>query len=253
MYERGKDVLIVFDDLTKHAWIYRQMSLLLERSPGRDAYPGDIFYLHSQLVERACKLRPERGGGSMTFLPIVETLQGDVARYIPSNLISMTDGQIYTSTNLFGEGFKPPIDLGLSVSRIGNKVQWPAMKKLSSMLRLEYIRYKELEKLTRIKASVSDDIEKRLNKGRVVAEILKQDKGAPVPMEDQVIILYALAKGFLDDAKPSDVIPLQKRLIASLRTHQPQLIQDLIEQKDLTRAISEALDEHLKQFTNTPV
>lgn len=143
MYQGG-DVLVVFDDLTKHAWVYRQISLLLERAPGREAYPGDIFYLHSQLMERAGYLKPELGGGSMTFFPIVEILQGDVTGYIPTNLISMTDGQIYFSTPLFNRGFKPAIDFGLSVSRIGNRAQWPAMKELSKSLRLEYLQYREL-------------------------------------------------------------------------------------------------------------
>jgi F-type H+-transporting ATPase subunit alpha len=253
MYEQGKDVLVIFDDLTKHAWIYRQMSLLLERSPGRDAYPGDIFYLHSQLVERAGKLKPERGGGSMTFLPIVETLQGDVARYIPSNLISMTDGQIYTSAPLFSEGFKPAIDLGLSVSRIGNKVQWPAMKALSGMLRLEFVRYTELVKLTRIKAGVSEDVERRLNKGRVVAEILKQDKASPVPMEEQVIILYALAKGFLERVAPADVANYQKSLMAHIVAHRPELLRLLVEKRDLTKEIREGLDEQLRLFASVPL
>ncbi len=253
MHEQGRDVLIVFDDLTKHAWIYRQMSLLLERSPGRDAYPGDIFYLHSQLVERAGKLRAELGGGSMTFLPIIETLQGDVARYVPSNLVSMTDGQIYTSAQLFGEGFKPSIDLGLSVSRIGNKVQWPAMKQLASMLRLEYVRYKELERLTRIKAAVSQDIERRLNKGRIVSAILMQDKSVPVPMEDEVITLYALSKGCFDSCTTADVMPMQRKLVGFIRDSRPQLFRDLREKRDLTREIREGLDEQLRSFANSAI
>lgn len=245
MYEKGGDVFVVFDDLTKHAWVYRQMSLLLERSPGRDAYPGDIFYLHSQLVERACKLRPERGGGSMTFFPIVETVQGDVTGYIPTNIISMTDGQLYVSTPLFGEGFKPAIDIGLSVSRIGNKVQWPAMKKLASILRLEYIQYKELEKLTRIKAGVSDVVERRLRKGRVVAEILKQDRNAPVPMEEQVIILYALANGFMESLAPEQVEGYFRGVVARIREHRPDVIEELVRERDLTERVKEGLNEQL--------
>jgi F-type H+/Na+-transporting ATPase subunit alpha len=248
MYEKGRDVLVVFDDLTKHAWVYRQMSLLLERSPGRDAYPGDIFYLHSQLVERACKLRPERGAGSMTFFPIVETVQGDVTGYIPTNIISMTDGQLYVSTPLFSEGFKPAIDIGLSVSRIGSKVQWPAMKKLAGILRLEYIQYKELEKLTRIKAGVSETVERRLRKGRVVAEILKQDRNGPVPLEEQVIVLYALANGHMDDLMPQEVATWQKGLIAQIRTRHPDLIRDLRLRKDLTDEIKEGLNEQLTAY-----
>ncbi|MEI8138524.1 MAG: F0F1 ATP synthase subunit alpha [bacterium] len=246
--EKGRDVFVVFDDLTKHAWVYRQMSLLLERSPGRDAYPGDIFYLHSQLVERAGKLRPERGSGSMTFFPIVETVQGDVTGYIPTNIISMTDGQIYVSTPLFTEGFKPAIDIGLSVSRIGSKVQWPAMRKLAGILRLEYIQYKELEKLTRIKAGVSAAVEKRLQKGKVVAEILKQDKNAPVPIEHQVIILYALANGFMENLKPDQVGAYQAGVLAKIKAERPDLIQDLIHKKDLTEQIKEGIHEQLTAY-----
>jgi len=246
--EKGRDVFVVFDDLTKHAWVYRQMSLLLERSPGRDAYPGDIFYLHSQLVERAGKLRPERGSGSMTFFPIVETVQGDVTGYIPTNIISMTDGQIYVSTPLFTEGFKPAIDIGLSVSRIGSKVQWPAMRKLAGILRLEYIQYKELEKLTRIKAGVSAAVEKRLQKGKVVAAILKQDKNAPVPIEEQVVILYALANGFMENLKADQVAAYQTGLLTKIKTERPDLIQQLVQKKDLTEQIKEGLHEQLTAY-----
>lgn len=248
MNEKGRDVFVVFDDLTKHAWVYRQMSLLLERSPGRDAYPGDIFYLHSQLVERAGKLKPERGGGSMTFFPIVETVQGDVTGYIPTNIISMTDGQLYVSTSLFSEGFKPAIDIGLSVSRIGSKVQWPAMRRLAGVLRLEYIQFKELEKLTRIKAGVSETVEKRLRKGRVVAEILKQDKNAPVPVEEQILVLYALVNGFMEHLMPDQVDAYQKGLRAKVRQDSPGLIKDLIEKKDLTEDIKGGLHEQLTAY-----
>jgi F-type H+-transporting ATPase subunit alpha len=253
MCEKGRDVLVVFDDLTKHAWVYRQMSLLLERSPGRDAYPGDIFYLHSQLVERAGKLRPERGSGSMTFLPIVETVQGDVTGYIPTNIISMTDGQLYVSTPLFTEGFKPAIDIGLSVSRIGSKVQWPAMRKLAGILRLEYIQYKELEKLTRIKAGVSEAVEKRLRKGKVVASILKQDKNAPMPIVEQVIVLYALANGHMDHLLPEQVLDYQGGLMAQIRKDRPELIESLMLKRDLTDEIKEGLNEQLAAYGRVAV
>ncbi|MEI6148166.1 MAG: F0F1 ATP synthase subunit alpha [bacterium] len=253
MNEKGRDVFVVFDDLTKHAWVYRQMSLLLERSPGRDAYPGDIFYLHSQLVERACKLRPERGSGSMTFFPIVETVQGDVTGYIPTNIISMTDGQLYVSTPLFSEGFKPAIDIGLSVSRIGSKVQWPAMRKLAGILRLEYIQFKELERLTRIKAGVSEAVEQRLRKGRVVAEILKQDKDAPVPVEEQIIVLFALVNGFMDHLMPDQVDAYQRGLRAKISRDKPELVRELIDRKDLTDGIKEGLNEQLTAYGRGPV
>ncbi|MDD5437515.1 MAG: F0F1 ATP synthase subunit alpha, partial [Candidatus Omnitrophica bacterium] len=158
----GKDVLIVLDDLTKHAWAYRELSLLLGRAPGREAYPGDIFYLHAQLMERGAKLSPAKGGGSMTLLPIVSTLQGDIAGFIPTNTISMTDGQVFLNSVLFAEGFKPAIDIGLSVSRIGNKVQSPLMRELTKDMGLSYIQYKELLKATRLRAAISEDLERRL-------------------------------------------------------------------------------------------
>ncbi len=245
MYEKGGDVLVVFDDLTKHAWAYRQISLLLERAPGRDAYPGDIFYIHSQLVERAGKLKPERGSGSMTHLPIVETLQGDIAGYIPSNIVSMTDGQIYMNTTLFGEGFKPAIDLGLSVSRIGSKVQWPAVKKMTKMLQLEFVRYKELERLTRIKAGQSKEVDRRLARGKVLEELLKQDQNAPVAMEDQVVILYALDKGFLDGMAPPEVRGQLDALIKQLHGNRPEVMEELRRTMTLSDRIMEAFDEQI--------
>lgn len=253
MYEKKADVLVVFDDLTKHAWAYRQISLLLERAPGRDAYPGDIFYIHSQLVERACKLNAARGSGSMTHLPIVETLEGDIAGYIPSNTISMTDGQIYMNSALFSEGFKPSIDMGLSVSRIGNKVQWPAIKNLTGMVKLEYVRYKELEKLTRIKAGVSADVEKRLKRGKILEEVLKQDQNSPVPMEEQVIVLYAFENSFLDETQPIDVRSKLRSLIKQIRTSRPDLINNLIEKRQLTDEIKEGLDEQFARFSDSAV
>lgn len=253
MHEKGMDVLVIFDDLTKHAWTYRQMSLLLERSPGRDAYPGDIFYLHSQLVERAGKLSVERGGGSMTHLPIVETLQGDVTGYIPSNAISMTDGQIYMNTVLFGEGFKPAIDVALSVSRIGSRVQWPAIRSLSGMMRLEYLNFKQLLKLTRVKAGVSEEVEKRLRRGRVVAELLKQPGSAPVPMEEQVVTLFAFREGFFNDCAPEDVHARLQGLLTAIRRDRPELLVELAKVRDLTEEIREGLKHEFARFGNPVV
>jgi F-type H+-transporting ATPase subunit alpha len=248
MYEKRRDVLVVFDDFTKHAWAYRQISLLLERAPGRDAYPGDIFYIHSQLVERACKLNADRGGGSMTHLPIVETLQGDIAGYIPSNIISMTDGQIYTSANLFGEGFKPAIDMSLSVSRIGNKVQWAAIKKLTGMLQLEFVRYKELERLTRIRAGASAEVEGRLQRGRVLEEILKQDENRPVSAEDLTIILFALNNGYLEDVQPDEVRSGLETLIQKVKGESPEFIEDLCTTKALSEEGKQVLRGHVQSL-----
>ncbi len=251
MYREGRDVLVVFDDFTKHAWAYRQISLLLERAPGRDAYPGDIFYIHSQLVERAGKMKPELGGGSMTHLPIVETQQGDFAGYIPSNIISMTDGQIFLNATLFGEGFKPAVDMGLSVSRIGSRVQWPAMKKPTSMLKIDYVRHRELEKLTRIKAGGSADLEARLNKGKILEEVLKQKENAPVPMEEQVLLLFALQHGLFENLKPVEVRPFMARFMEHLRIKTPELIETLVEEKRMTEELSKGLEDELNAFKDS--
>jgi len=253
MYEKGRDVLVVFDDLTKHAWAYRQISLLLERAPGRDAYPGDIFYIHSQLVERAGKLGRGLGGGSMTHLPIVETQQGDFAGYIPSNTISMTDGQIFLNATLFGEGFKPAIDMGLSVSRIGNRVQWKAMKKPTGMLKLDYVRYKELEKLTRIKAGASSDVEERLQQGKKLEEFLKQGQNNPVPMEEQVIQLYGLQHGLLDEVPANTIQATLKAYVVQVKQNRPELVASLVESRAMSEDIEEGLKHELSRFTNTAV
>lgn len=253
MYEHGADVLVVFDDFTKHAWAWRQISLLLERAPGRDAYPGDIFYIHSQLVERAGRMGDGRGGGSMTHLPIVETLQGNVAGYIPSNIISMTDGQIYMSAPLFAEGFKPAIDMGLSVSRIGNRVQWKAMKGLTGMLQLEFVRYKELEKLTRIKAGASADVTRRLKQGRNLEEMLKQGENSPVPLEEQVVLLYALQRGMLKEAEPATVRNLIDTLLARVRLACPEMLERLRTTQQITDKDKEELDVQIARFQDPAV
>ncbi len=251
MYEKGMDVLLVFDDFTKHAWAYRQISLLLERAPGRDAYPGDIFYIHSQLVERAGKMKPELGGGTMTHLPIVETQQGDFAGYIPSNIISMTDGQVFLNSTLFGEGFKPAVDMGLSVSRIGSKVQWPAMKKPTSMLKIDYVRFRELEKLTRIKAGSSADLDARLAKGKILEEVLKQDERLPWPMENQVLLLFALQHGLFEGLAPRQVQVTFTRFIEQLRIRRPDLVETLVDEKKMTEPLSKGLLDELNTFKNS--
>ncbi|MFH1782519.1 MAG: F0F1 ATP synthase subunit alpha, partial [Candidatus Omnitrophota bacterium] len=197
---KGKDVLVVFDDMTKHAWVYRQISLLLERAPGREAYPGDIFYVHSQLVERAGYMNKEYGGGSMSFFLVIEILQGDVTGYIPTNLISMTDGQLYFSTELFKKGVKPAIDFGLSVSRIGSKAQWIGLKKFSKNLRIEYIQYKELLQMTQLRTTgLSKEAESKLRRGEAINQLIIQNKNIPISMEEQIIYLVALDRGKLDN------------------------------------------------------
>jgi F-type H+-transporting ATPase subunit alpha len=232
----GKDVLVIFDDLTKHAWIYRQVSLLLERAPGREAYPGDIFYIHSQLVERAGFLKPDLGGGSMTFFPIVEILQGDVTGYISTNLISMTDGQLYFSTSLFNKGFKPAIDFGLSVSRIGNKAQWPAMKELSKSLRLDYLQYKELVQMLKLK------------RGEIINQLIVQDKNKPVSLEEQVVYLYALSQGLLDNLSVNQIRDFKMKILSFVLKLYPQFCFVLRNTGELSDEIKGQLQEGLKAY-----
>lgn len=253
----GKDVLVVFDDLTKHAWIYRQICLLLERAPGREAYPGDIFYIHSQLVERAGYLKPELGGGSMTFFPIIEILQGDVTGYIPTNAISMTDGQLYFSTSLFNKGIKPAIDFGLSVSRIGNKAQWPAMKELSKSLRLEYLQYKELLQMTQIRtAGISKAAKVKLKRGEVINQLIIQDKNKPVPLEEQIIYLFALNRGILDRLSTDQIRQFKNEISQFINENYPNTyfkIRDTQElSEDLKIDIEAALKGYLERMAGRP-
>ena len=246
--KHGKHVLLVFDDLTKHAWVYRQLSLLLERAPGREAYPGDIFYIHSQLVERAANLAPEFGGGSMTFLPICDILQGDVTGFVPSNLVSMTDGQIYLSTALFNKGIKPAIDFGLSVSRIGSKAQWAAMREVSSRLRLEYVQYQELLQMTQLRTNLSSEAALKLKRGEAITALLVQDKYRPVTMEDQVLQLYALRRGLLDELSPDQIKRLKRELGTSVQKWAPHLMTELRQHKTLTPEMKRGLDEQIKRY-----
>lgn len=248
----GRDVLVVFDDLTKHAWVYRQISLLLERAPGREAYPGDIFYIHSQLMERAGYLAPERGGGSMTFFPIVEILQGDVTGYISTNIISMTDGQLYFSTALFNKGFKPPIDFGLSVSRIGNKTQWPAMKELSKTLRLDYLQYKELLQMTQLRTGgLSKEAQARLARGEAINQLIIQEKNKPVTMEDQLVYLYALNRGMLDNLSVPSLKQFRQGVSEFINKQYPEFYFQLRNTQQLTQDMKEKLEACLKGYFNT--
>ena len=245
----GKDVLVVFDDLTRHAWIYRQISLLLGRAPGREAYPGDIFYIHSQLVERAGYLKPELGGGSMTFLPIVEVQQGDVTGYIATNIISMTDGQLYFSTPLFNKGFRPAIDLGLSVSRIGSKAQWPVMKGLSSNLRLDFLQYRELVQMTQLRATgLSQEAENLLKRGEVITQLLIQDKNKPHAMEEELVYLYALTQGMLDGLPTHKIKKFKEEVFVQVWAKYPELMADLRKTKVMGDEIQGALYEFLTEY-----
>lgn len=252
--KQGKDVFVLFDDLTKHAWAYREISLLLGRAPGRDSYPGDIFYLHSKMVERAAYLTEEFGGGSMTHLPIVETLEGDLTGYVQSNLVSMTDGQLMVSASLFGEGQRPAVDLGLSVSRVGSKVQWAGIKKLSGPLRLEYIQYREALRVSQLKTSgASEGMETRMKSGSILTEILKQPPNQPVPMEALLMILYAYSKQILYEMTIDEVKEFQVEILDYFKARHPDMVKLIREAKDLTpevtTALDNVLDEYLKEVT----
>ena len=245
--KQGMDVFIGFDDFTKHAWCYREISLLLGRPPGRDSYPGDIFYLHSKMIERSCFLSKEKGGGSMTFFPIVEILEGDLTAFVPSNLVSMTDGQIYLSSQLFGEGQKPALDLGLSVSRVGSKVQWHAIKSLSGPLRLEYLQYRELLRLSKLKTSgQSEDMKQRLKRGAVLTALLRQDKDSPVCQEMQVLIFYAFHKKYLNEFTTQQVNDFQDFCLEYVKKNKPELMTILRERRKLDPEIEKMLDEVIK-------
>ncbi|MFA5099645.1 MAG: F0F1 ATP synthase subunit alpha [Candidatus Omnitrophota bacterium] len=246
---KGKDVLLIHDDLTKHAWVYRQISLLLDRAPGREAYPGDIFYTHSQLMERAGYFNEAMGGGSMTFLPIVEILQGDVTGYVASNLISMTDGQIYFSTALFNKGVRPAIDFGLSVSRIGNKAQWPAMKALSGQMRLEYIQYQELLQMTQLRTTgLSKEAEDRMKHGQAITQLLIQDKNKPLSMEVEIMYLFALSMGVLDTLSPADIKKYKDNFAVLVEREFPEIYTEIRQTMVLNDLAIEKLYEAMNHY-----
>jgi F-type H+-transporting ATPase subunit alpha len=245
---KGRDVLVVFDDLTKHAWTYRQMSLLLGRAPGREAYPGDIFSLHSQLLERAGRLSREKGGGSMTFLPIAETLQGDITGYIQTNLISITDGQIYVNSALFREGFKPAIDLGLSVSRIGSRVQYPAIRQLGAGLRLEYSQYREMLRMTKLRTRLSAEADEKLRRGEVLQELLIQTNSCPLPPEEEIVLFYAFRRQVLQAVGIPQVRQFMGGFFTYLRNNDPGVVSRLKERRELTEDVQADLDRNIAQF-----
>ena len=216
----GKDVLIVYDDLSKHAVAYRELSLLLHRPPGREAYPGDVFYLHSRLLERAAKLSDDLGGGSITALPIIETQAGDISAYIPTNVISITDGQIFLETSLFHAGIRPAINAGLSVSRVGGSAQTKAVKKVSGTLRLDLASYRELESFTQFGSDLDQATKARLDRGRRTVEILKQPLHQPVSFEKEAVILYALTKGYLDNVEFEDLANFEQTLYKEMEMNE---------------------------------
>ncbi|MFH1360039.1 MAG: F0F1 ATP synthase subunit alpha [Candidatus Omnitrophota bacterium] len=246
---QGKDVIVGFDDFTKHAWCYREISLLLGRPPGRDSYPGDIFYLHSKMIERAAFLDQDHGGGSMTFLPIVEILEGDLTGYISSNLISMTDGQIMLSTPLFGEGQKPAVDIGLSVSRVGSKVQWPVIKKFTGSLRLDYIQFRELLRVSKLKSSgQSEEAQQQMKTGEILTEIIKQDKDSPVSLEALAFVLYAYTKKLLLQLTIDEVKAFQNEIAPFCQKKNPDLLKILRERKKIDDEITKGFESVIKDY-----
>ncbi|MDP3792369.1 MAG: F0F1 ATP synthase subunit alpha [bacterium] len=240
--DRGQDALVIYDDLSKHADSYRQLSLLLRRPPGREAYPGDIFYLHARLLERAAKLNKELGGGSLTALPIIETQLGDVSAYIPTNVISITDGQIYLESDLFYKGLRPAINAGLSVSRVGSSAQTKAMKKVSSKLRLDLAQFRELQAFVQFASDLDENTKQQIARGQRLTEILKQVDNDPIPFEKQVIAIYMATNGYLDDVKVEEVRNFEKRMIDNLE----KLHGDILKKIRETNMIDEETENRLK-------
>ena len=245
---QGKDVLIIYDDLSKHAVAYRAMSLLLKRPPGREAYPGDVFYIHSRLLERSAKLSQELGGGSLTALPIIETQAGDVTAYIPTNVISITDGQIFLEGDLFNAGQRPAINPGISVSRVGGNAQIKAMKQVSGTLRLELAQYRELESFAQFGSDLDSDSSRRLQKGKRLMEVLKQDQYQPLDVEKQVMMLYATVNDFLSDIKVSDIRKFEREFLEFMDTHHREVGKAIGTEKVLTDDIKSNLEAAIIEF-----
>ncbi len=248
---QGRDALVVYDDLSKHAWAYRQISLLLRRPPGREAYPGDIFYLHSRLLERAARMHNDHGGGSLTALPIIETQAGDVSAYIPTNVISITDGQIYLESDLFYAGIRPAVNAGLSVSRVGGDAQTKAMKKVAGKLRLELASYRELAAFAQFGSDLDKATRAQLERGQRLTEILKQPQYAPVPLDEQVIIIFAVTNGFADDVPVTKMHDFEAGLLQYMRTAHPEIGQSIMTLKDLTEPLVEQLKTAIQEYKQT--
>lgn len=246
--ENGKDVLIVYDDLSKHAVAYRAMSLLLRRPPGREAYPGDVFYLHSKLLERAAKLNKEYGGGSITALPIIETQAGDISAYIPTNVISITDGQIFLETELFNSGVRPAINPGLSVSRVGGSAQIKAMRKIAGPVRVELAQYRELESFAQFGSDLDADTLARLEQGKRIMETLKQPQYVPLPVEHQVIVFFAVTNKYLTDIPVEDIADFEKGMLNYFETKAPNVISSLKETKEITDDLDKEIRKHIEDF-----
>ncbi len=249
--DKGEDVLIVYDDLSKHAVAYREISLLLRRPPGREAYPGDVFYLHSRLLERACKLNKEHGGGSITALPIIETQAGDVSAYIPTNVISITDGQIYLEPNLFYQGNRPAINAGLSVSRVGSAAQIKAMKKVAGKIRLEAAQYRELAAFAQFGSDLDEETKTKLERGKRLEEIFKQDQYQPMPVSQQVLIFFALTQGLLDDIPVEKIKEFENGLLKYVSQTANHILVEIEEKKDLDQNLEEKMKKIIIDYKAT--
>ena len=246
--ENGKDVLIIYDDLSKHAAAYRTLSLLLKRPPGREAYPGDVFYLHSRLLERAARLSEEYGGGSLTALPIIETQAGDVSAYIPTNVISITDGQVYLETEMFNAGFRPAVNAGLSVSRVGGAAQIKAIKKIAAPIRVELAQYRELAAFSQFGSELDDDTKEKLAQGERIREVLKQPQYKPMPVEYQVIIIFAATRKYLLDIPVAQIATFEKELFEFIDSKYPEIPDEIREKRELTAELEEKLAAVIEEF-----
>jgi len=249
--QQGKDALVIYDDLTKHAWAYRQISLLLRRPPGREAYPGDVFYLHSRLLERAARMNDEQGGGSLTALPIIETQAGDLSAYIPTNVISITDGQIYLESDLFYAGIRPAVNAGLSVSRVGGDAQVKAMRQVAGRMRLELASFRELAAFAQFGSDLDKATRAQLERGLRLTELLKQPQYEPVPLDEQVMGIYAVTNGYADDVPVENIKDFEAGLLQFMRTVHPEIGQGITDEKVLTDQIRELLDGAIQEYKQT--
>lgn len=246
--EQGKDALVIYDDLSKHAWAYRQISLLLRRPSGREAYPGDIFYLHSRLLERAARLNKDNGGGSLTALPIIETQAGDVSAYIPTNVISITDGQIYLESDMFNSGNRPAVNVGLSVSRVGGAAQIKAMKSVAGTLRLDLAQFRSLEAFAQFGSDLDEATRNQLERGRRIVEVLKQPQYQPVSVEQQVVLIWAVTNGKLDDIELAAINSFQEKLTDSLSTKGKKILDEIKKEKVLSESLTKELERFIADF-----
>ena len=246
--DNGMHALIIYDDLSKQAVAYRQMSLLLRRPPGREAYPGDVFYLHSRLLERAAKLSDEHGGGSLTALPIIETQGGDVSAFIPTNVISITDGQIFLETNLFNQGIRPAINVGLSVSRVGSSAQTKAMKKVSGSMKLELAQYREMAAFAQFGSDLDASTQKLLNRGSKLTELLKQKQYSPMTVSEQVISVFCGVKGYLDDLDLKDISSFERKIIEKCKSEKPEILEAISKSGKLEEDTENLLVETIKEL-----